>query len=190
MSLKERLFLRRLRERDEKAFRELVSRHQDMVYNLMFRMTGSSAESEELAQEVFVTVFKRVDQFRGDSKLSTWIYRMAVNHCKNRMKYLARRRYKQTGPIDAEATADSRASSRPDRQAEGVERERMVQDAIALLDEDHRILIVLRDIEELSYDEIIEITGLAPGTVKSRLHRARLALRGHLTGYIQETDDD
>src|SRR5262249_1213577 len=91
VSLRELLLLRRLRERDERAFKEMVEAYQDRIFNLLFRMIGKREEAEDLAQEVFVTVFKSIDQFRGDSKLSTWLYRVAVNHCKNRIKYLARR---------------------------------------------------------------------------------------------------
>ena len=91
MSLRERMLIRRLRDRDERAFRELVQEHRDRVYGLTYRMLGNRAEAEDVAQEVFIAVFKTVDQFREESKLSTWIYRVTVNHCKNRIKYLARR---------------------------------------------------------------------------------------------------
>src|SRR5689334_11877090 len=91
MSLRDRAFLSRLRERDEEAFNQVVSDYQNKVFGLIYRMMGNREEAEDLAQEVFVTVFKSIDQFRGDSKLSTWIYRIAANHCKNRIKYLSRR---------------------------------------------------------------------------------------------------
>ena len=81
----------RLRRRDEAAFNELVRLYQGRVYRVVLRMLGDEAEAEDLAQEVFVTVFKAIDQFRGDSKLSTWIYRVAINHAKNRLKYMKRR---------------------------------------------------------------------------------------------------
>jgi len=194
VTLRERLLLRRLRERDERAFREMVEAYQDRVFNLLFRMIGGREEAEDLAQEVFVTVFKSIDQFRGDSKLSTWLYRVAANHCKNRIKYLARRHDRSTGELDeaAERTAAAQGGvpvgaghiEAPDRALEGAEMERIVQQAIAELDEDHRLVVVLRDIEELSYEEICEITGLPEGTVKSRLHRARLALKEKLVKHV------
>src|SRR5215813_8498203 len=131
VTLRERLLLRRLRERDERAFREMVETYQDRVYNLLFRMIGRREEAEDLAQEVFVTVFKSIDQFRGESKLSTWLYRVAVNHCKNRVKYLSRRYDKATGALDenAEHAAAAQGGSpvgvgqieRPDRALEGAE---------------------------------------------------------------------
>jgi RNA polymerase sigma-70 factor (ECF subfamily) len=194
VSLRERLLLRRLRDRDERAFREMVETYQDRVFNLLFRMIGGREEAEDLAQEVFVTVFKSIDQFRGESKLSTWLYRVAANHCKNRIKYLARRHDRTTGVLDEAAEREAAAQGgapvaagrieAPDRAVEGAEMERIVQRAIAELDEDHRLVVVLRDIEELAYEEICVITGLPEGTVKSRLHRARLALKEKLEKHM------
>lgn len=184
MSLRERRLIRRLRDRDERAFRELVETYGDRVFNLTYRMLGNREEAEDLAQEVFITVFKSIDSFRGDAKLSTWLYRIAANHCKNRIKYLARRHDRSQAEFDERIAQDGAAGAavpvaapRPDRQLEGVELEALVQKAIAELDEEHRILVVLRDVEDLSYEEIAAIAEVPEGTVKSRLHRARLALR-------------
>lgn len=185
MSRRERVLVRKLRERDEKAFREMVEQYGDRVYNLTYRMLGNREEAEDLSQEVFITVFKSIDSFRGDAKLSTWLYRIAANHCKNRIKYLSRRHDRDQSEYDEELMRDEAAgaatapnpSPRPDMQLEGVELEQIMQRCIASLDEEHRLLIVLRDVEELSYEEICVITGLPTGTVKSRLHRARMALR-------------
>jgi RNA polymerase sigma-70 factor, ECF subfamily len=190
MSLRERMLLRRLRERDERAFRELVGEHQDRVFNLCARLLGNRAEAEDVAQEVFIAVFKTVDQFREEAKLSTWIYRVTVNHCKNRIKYLARRHQRDQTELDdshepgAVATSAPATPRRPDRQVEGAQLDRLMQEAIAALDEDHRALVVLRDLEDLSIDEICQITGLPDGTVKSRLHRARLALRKKIQKHL------
>lgn len=176
--------VRLLKRRDEAAFRRMVGLYQHKVYNLCFRMLGNAQEAEDLAQDVFVTVFRSIDSFRGDSQFSTWLYRIATNHAKNRILYLARRKSRQRQPLDevdeaalGEPIGGGERVSRPDRQAMGHELERLLQHAIAQLDEEHRTLIVLREIENLSYQEIGEITGLAAGTVKSRLHRARLQLK-------------
>jgi RNA polymerase sigma-70 factor, ECF subfamily len=185
MSLRERLLVRRLRDRDEKAFREITEQYGSRVFNLTYRMLGNREEAEDVAQEVFITVFKSIDSFRGDSKFSTWLYRITANHCKNRIKYLSRRHDRQQSEFEegvlrhnpeSQLTAPA-PSPRPDKQLEGMELEQLVQEALATLDEEQRILIVLRDIEELSYKEICDVTSLPEGTVKSRLHRARLALR-------------
>ena len=192
MSTGDRQLVRRLRDRDEQAFRELMVEHRDKVYNLTLRMLGNRAEAEDVAQEVFIQVFKTIDTFREESKLSTWLYRVAVNLCKNRIKYLARRQDRNKDQLDEanEAAASSAAAApggpprRPDRAVEGAQIEKVLQEAIATLDEDHRVLVVLRDIEDLSIEEICAITGLPDGTVKSRLHRARLALRKKVTRHL------
>lgn len=191
MSLRERMLLRRLRERDEQAFRELVAEHRDRVFSLTYRMLGNRAEAEDVAQEVFIAVFKTVDQFREEAKLSTWIYRVAVNHCKNRIKYLARRHQRDQTEIDdtndpghGSALSGPTGPRGPDRQVEGAQIDQLMQDAIASLDEEQRTVVVLRDLEDLSIEEICEITGLPDGTVKSRLHRARLALRKKIQKHL------
>ena len=188
MSLGERLFLARLRARDERAFQELVTESGDRVFNLVLRMVGDRAEAEDIAQEVYVTVWKSIDTYRGEAKLSTWLLRIAANHAKNRIKYLARRATDKGGLDEApeaamadlgKAPAQAHVSS-PEAALEAAERGTALEQAIASLDEDHRLVLVLRDIEELAYEEICEITGLPEGTVKSRIHRARLALKERL----------
>jgi RNA polymerase sigma-70 factor (ECF subfamily) len=185
MTLTERRLIRRLRERDEKAFQEMVEQYRNQVFNLTFRMLGSREEAEDVSQEVFITIFKYIDSFRGDSKFSTWLYRITVNHCKNRIKYLSRRHDRRQSEYDDQLTrqgadaglAAPNAMPRPDSYVESVELGSLMQACLATLDEEHRTLIVLRDVEELSYEEICRITNLPEGTVKSRLHRARMALR-------------
>ena len=179
-------FVARLVARDESAFNELVVTYQRRVFALVFRMLGRREEAEDLAQEVFVQVFKAIDQFRGDSKLSTWIYRIAVNLCKNRAKYLSRRHANDQDDVDAMAdrlpfSAAKGVSvggiSRPDELVEGMQLEVVVKRAIAQIEPDFREVLILRDVEDMSYEEIAEVTGLADGTVKSRIHRARAQLR-------------
>jgi RNA polymerase sigma-70 factor (ECF subfamily) len=195
MMLESRL-VSRLKQRDEAAFREMVRTYQQRVFNLVFRMLGNKDEAEELAQEVFFTVFKSIDSFRGESKLSTWIYRIAVNHCKNRHKYLARRMYHASQPLD-EVSERSTAGrdggptmslqaqiSEPDKVLMGLQLEEAIQREIAALDEEQRLLVVLRDVQGLSYQEIATITSLAEGTVKSRLHRARMTLKDRLQKFM------
>ena len=194
MSLRERLLIRRLKERDEKAFREIVRRYSDQVYNMTYRMLGNREEAEDVAQEVFIIVFKSIDSFRGESKFSTWLYRITANTCKNRIKYLARRYDRSKSEYDESIDSNQAAGAltapsaprRPDAALQGLELEQKLQTAIDSLDQDHRLLVVLRDIQELSYDEICEITGVPEGTVKSRLHRARAALRKKMQTYNKE----
>jgi RNA polymerase sigma-70 factor (ECF subfamily) len=186
MSVAERLLIGRLKERDEQAFNEIVRLYGDKVFSLVYRMIGSRSEAEDIAQEVFVTVFKTVDSFRGESKFSTWLLRIAANHCKNRIKYLSRR---HTDGVALDENGEAAAGvgsplqahiAAPDLLLEAAELEGLMQVAIGALEEEHRLLVVLRDVEELSYQEIGEITGLAEGTIKSRLHRARMAIKEFL----------
>lgn len=180
----ERALVERLRRRDEAAFNLFVRAYQQKVFTVVSRMLGNRADAEDLAQEVFITVFRSIESFRGDAKLNTWLYRVAINHCKNRIKYLDRRARKGSRELEETpelAIADGGGVmtpiARPDERAQGTELERVVQEALGRIDPDHREVIVLRELEGLSYEEIMAITGLAEGTVKSRLHRARVALK-------------
>lgn len=176
----------RLVARDERAFNELVQAYGRRVSALVLRMLGNRAEAEDLTQEVFVQVFKAIGTFRGDSKLSTWIYRIAVNLCKNRTKYLKVRHSGEQDELEAVAErvplgqaskANVAQIERPDEAMAGKQVERIVQNAIQQIDPTFRECLILRDVEELSYEEIEQITGLPAGTVKSRIFRARAQLK-------------
>ena len=179
-------FIERLIGRDERAFNQLVEVYEQRVFRLVHRMLGRRDEAEDMAQEVFVQVFKAIGQFRGDSKLSTWIYRIAVNLCKNRIKYLSRRHdgaqdeletVAERAPLSEAKGLTSGAIARPDQVLEGYQAEQIVQRCMAEIEAEFREVLVLRDVEDLSYEEIADITGLADGTVKSRIHRARNLLK-------------
>lgn len=163
------------------------------MFSVVYRMLGDREEARDVAQEVFVTVFRRIDSFRGEAGLSTWLYRVAVNHCKNRIRFLRRRGRGRTRPVDELTDADWAAAtaaaggpaatgiSSPDRPDDLLVARRLamrLQTRLDALDPGLRALVVLRDIEGLSYAEIADVTGQPLGTVKSRIHRARRALRG------------
>src|SRR6187455_1409802 len=140
MSDVERALIRRLRDRDERAFRELLGLHRDRVFNIIYRMLGNRSEAEDVAQEVFITVFKTIDSFREESKFSTWLYRVAVNHCKNRIKYLSRRHDRDRDELDETTTTSGTNGTiggplprSPDGAYEGMQMEKLLQDAIAKL---------------------------------------------------------
>jgi RNA polymerase sigma-70 factor (ECF subfamily) len=186
MSVDERRLIDRLIERDEQAFSEIVRLYGDKVFSLIYRMLGSRQEAEDVAQDVFITVFKTIESFRGEAKFSTWLLRIAANHAKNRIKHLARRPTEGVDPDDVSqlrALPDRPAPpvqaqiDAPDKLLEAAETNALVQQAVDELDEDQRLLVVLRDVDQLSYEEIGEITGLPEGTIKSRLHRARMAIK-------------
>ena len=167
----EQKLVERLIARDERAFNELVRTYERRVFALVFRMLGNRAEAEDLAQEVFIQVFKAIGTFRGESKLSTWIYRIAINLCKNRAKYLRVRHtdaqdeleeVAERVPLGEARRANVGQVERPDEMVSGKQVEVIVQRAIAQVEESFRECLVLRDVEELSYEEIGEITGLPP----------------------------
>lgn len=184
----------RLVAHDERAFYSLVRAYERRVFALVLRMVGNRAEAEDLAQEVFVQVFRSVALFRGDSKLSTWIFRIAVNLCKNRNKYLRIRRADAQQPLDGDegsALVQNGASTtgqfaRPDEMMAGRQVEQIVQRAILELEPSFRECLLLRDVEDMSYEEIASVTGLPEGTVKSRIHRARAQLREIVEGALGE----
>lgn len=182
----EQKLIEKLAARDERAFNVLVRTYERRVFALVVRMIGNRAEAEELSQEVFYQVFKAIGSFRGESKLSTWIYRIAVNLCKNRAKYLKVRKQDAQVEFDEHAErsplADARGSNvgqiaRPDEMMEGKQLEQIVRASILEIEPAFRECLVLRDVEDLSYEEIGEITNLPAGTVKSRIFRARAQLK-------------
>lgn len=191
-------FLERLRAREERAFDALVRGYERRVYALVVRMLGNPAEAQDVAQEVFVQVFRAIEQFRGESRLSTWIFRIAVNLSKNRALYLQRRHAGNSAdtddahelgervPLGAATKGTAAVVAQPDQLVEGMQVERIVQAAIAELDPSFRECLLLREVEDMSYDEIGEITGLPAGTVKSRIHRARAQVRLAVEGKLGE----
>ena len=182
----EHLLIARLRRKEPAAFEALVKTHQDRVYDFCVRMLADREEAFDLTQEIFISVHKHLDKFRADAKLTTWIYRIARNHCLNRLKYLKRRgrgRSDEYGESNELSITESLGGGpqQPDAAVMGKNDRALVHRAIQELDEDQRSLVVLRDVEGLSYEEIMDITELPEGTVKSRLHRAREKLAGILT---------
>jgi RNA polymerase sigma-70 factor (ECF subfamily) len=193
---RDRRLVRRLKQGDERAFQELVQTYQDRIFGLVFRMIGNRQEAEDIAQEVFISVHRGIANYRGEGRFYTWLYRIASNTCKNRIKYLKGRNFHRASDIDETPAAHTRgedggpivalqsAVPGPEATITANRLERAIQAEIAQLEPEHRLLIVLRDIQGLSYAEILTITGLQEGTLKSRLHRARLALKVRLQPYL------
>lgn len=175
-------FLARLRAGDPQAFEDMVKIHQHRIYGVALRMMGSRAEAEEVAQETFLRAHGALGEFRGDARLSTWLYAIASRLCLNRLASgehrMARRR------ADALEAVPGRLEDQPGGDLERSEREAALHRAIAELPEDRRVVVVLRDLEGLAYDEIAAALGLELGTVRSRLHRARLELKDKLERYL------
>jgi RNA polymerase sigma-70 factor, ECF subfamily len=193
---RDRRLVRRLKQGDERAFEELVRLYQNRIFGLMLRMIGNRQEAEDLAQEVFITVHRAIASYRGDGRFHTWLYRIATNTCKNRIKYLKGRNFHRSVPVEDTPEAQSPTDdgpvvplqaqiAGPEAMTEGTRLETAVQRELGALDPEHRLLIVLRDIEGMSYQDMLRVTGLQEGTLKSRLHRARIALKDRLKPYLR-----
>jgi len=168
---------------DPEAFARLVAMHEGMVFNLAARLLGDGEEARDAAQEVFLKVYRTLPGFEGRSSLKTWIYRIVVNQCHNRRRFWHRRRR------DREEALDDRVEARvagPFEETLRHERARRVQTALLDLRFEQRTVLVLREVEGLSCEEIATSLGVPEGTVKSRLSRAREALRRRLQGLIEE----
>lgn len=173
---------------DTEAFDILVERHQKKMLNIAYRMTGNYDEACDVTQEAFVAAYKSIRKFKAGSKFSTWLYRIVINYSKNRLKQLRGRARRESFSLDdstqikgAAISGQSSANeSDPGARMERQEREAQVQQCINTLDEEYRDVLVLRDIQGFSYEEIKAILNLPDGTVKSRLSRARNALKNCL----------
>lgn len=182
----EKELIRRCKKGELRAFDELIRLHQDRVYNLALRLLGNNEDALDLAQEVFLTCFRKIRSFRGDAALSTWLYRVTVNRARNFWKRSRRRGDQQKISIDEPLTfqdhdqvpfqlADSNPG--PRKLAEGKERLYILQQKMDLLSFEQRQVLILRFSQHLSYEEIARILNCSLGTVKSRLNRARAELR-------------
>jgi RNA polymerase sigma-70 factor (ECF subfamily) len=173
-------------------FEALVKKHEKPVFNFLFRFLGDYHDAEEVAQEVFLAAYRSISQFRGESRFSTWLYRIAINQARNRKKKLNLflRRNISMDPVE-DGSADSpivqlkNPGPDPENEYNQKEIQRIVQKEIHLLKPDEAAVILLNDLEERSYQEISEILDIPVGTVKSRLHRARIALKDRLAPYFK-----
>jgi len=180
----------RLKEGDERAFVEAYHLYKDFVYTLAFKLLNDKAEAMDITQEVFVTLFRKVGAFRGDSQLKTWLYRVAINQAANRNRWWKRRFRHRTVSLDlaSRATMAIRPVFHSDCRSPAVEcysRElrEALQKSIQELPFDQRVAVILRDVDGFTYEEISELTGANIGTVKSRISRAREKLRTLLHPY-------
>lgn len=177
---------------DAKAFSELVERHQKKMLNIAYRMLGDYDDACDVTQEAFIAAYKSIKKFKGDAKFSTWLYRIVINYSKNRLQQIKRiekregvsiddsEKIKEKGVLFSSETIDAN----PGTQMEKREREEHVKKCISTLDEEFKEVLVLRDIQGFSYEEICAILKIPKGTVKSRLSRARNALKACLEKVI------
>ena len=178
--LDERLLVESLRRGEPEAFERLVLAYQHRVFSIALRMLADRGEAEEVAQEVFLRVHQSVRDFRGEARLSTWLYAITSRLCLNRLKSPSRAR--RVGEAALMRMAD--AHPNPGATLEALEVEAALHRAIGELDDEQRIVVVLRDLHGLAYEEIAAALDLPLGTVRSRLHRARMELKARLEPFL------
>jgi RNA polymerase sigma-70 factor (ECF subfamily) len=194
-SLPDEMLMEHVVRGSEAAFATLVERYRGRVINLVCRFINDRDRAQEIAQEVFLRVFVHRERYRPSGKFSTWLYTIAVNLAKNEI----RRRVRSRGIVSLdnllEQTGDSSRfladhGPRPDRKLRQREIQEWVEKAIADLPEKYREVIILRDVQQLSYEEIEEVLGIPGGTVRSRINRARASLQESLAGLVEGGIDE
>ncbi len=188
--------VRRCLDGDAEAFGVLVERYQDRIFNACVRIVGDRETAGEMAQEAFLRGFERLRTFREGSRFSTWLFAIAINQCRSELRRRKTKKHRPPLSLDA-ARADREGTGYepPSREpAPGVaierrEMRRRLERELAALPENYRVPVVLRDVEEMSYEEIAEVIEAPVGTVRSRIHRGRLILRERLTDLIRERRD-
>lgn len=180
VDIQEQEFIKELKAGSEKAFSRLISENQTKVYRIALSIVKNHSDAEDIAQEVFIRIYTSISSFKGNSSLATWIYKITYNRSLDFLKK-NNKKMKTTktldDPEDAELLTLAGERFIPEKDFEDKQMKEDIHDALKKLPEDQRQLIELKDIHGFSYEEIMEITGLKDGTMKSRLNRARTSLR-------------
>jgi RNA polymerase sigma-70 factor, ECF subfamily len=188
-----------LKAGSEEAYAWLIGEFQQPVYGLVYRIVNDPADAADTTQDVFLKVFRGMKHFHGGSSLKTWIYRIALHEAANRRRWWFRHKAKETSiePVESEAAGEhpmqTALTDRADSPFDSVahrEVQKRVEEELRKLPEPYRTTLILRDLEEMSYDEIAEVLEISLGTVKSRLTRGRDALRQRLTPYVREVGEE
>ena len=178
----EKIIIKEAKQGNQEAFEKLITAYERIVYNIAYRMFNNEEDAKDMAQEVFIKVYRNLDKFDEEAKFSTWLHRITVNTCIDEIR---KRKGKETSSINELMELDdgevgkqyASDEATPEEKVVSKEKIKDLESAIESLCEKHKTLIILRDIQGLSYEEITRITGSNLGTVKSRISRARLNLR-------------
>ncbi len=182
--LADRELVRRAQEGDAAAFSELVVRHQEKIFNAVYRFCSNWEDACDITQRAFINAYRKLAEFKGDSAFTTWMYRIAFNQSVSHRRESGRHKAISLYNRDEESLREPGYEENPTERMESDDSRRKVQQALAALAEEDRKIIVLKDLQGYSYDEIAAILDIPKGTVRSRLHRARLALRTKLKAFI------
>ncbi len=175
--------VRRLQQGNTEIFATLVERHQKTIFNLLYRMLGDYDDAAEVSQEAFLSAYRSIKSFRGDASFSTWLYRIAVNHANTRRKSATLWQQRMAWMESMEPAGDGGPD--PADALEQKEMRERVQAALNSLESDDATIILLRDLQDVPYEVVADMLKIPIGTVKSRLHRARRALKARLTPYFK-----
>jgi len=180
----EKDLVRRSKEGNEEAFGVLVRKYKTKVYHLAYSLTHDAQAADDLAQEVFIKAYFALDKFREKSEFGTWIYRIAVNHCRDFLRKRNRLIQIPFENIIGKISAQGDETLPEEKEQEEAQRRKVVHTAIQTLPDKYKVILSLRDIQDFSYNEIAKILDISPGTVDSRLHRARKMLRKKLEPFF------
>ncbi len=182
----EKDLVRRSKEGDEEAFGVLVNKYKTKVYHLAYSLSHDAQAADDLAQEVFIKAYYALDKFREKAEFGTWIYRITVNHCRDFLRKRNRMTQISLENIIGKISAHVDETLPEEKEQEEAQRRNVVHTAIQTLPDKYKVILSLRDIQDFSYSEIAKILDLSPGTVDSRLHRARKRLRKKLEPFFSK----
>ncbi|MBP1659465.1 MAG: polymerase, sigma-24 subunit, subfamily [Candidatus Aminicenantes bacterium] len=182
--MEEKQLVRLAQEGSPAAFEELVAKFQPKVFSMALSFTRNREAADDLAQEIFLKAYLALPRFHGKSEFGTWLYRISVNHIKDFLRKRGRAKEVSLEDVPEISFSDREQAEKAEQEREAESRRTLVQTHVRSLPEKYRIILTLRDIQGLSYEEITRILKLSPGTVDSRLHRARRMLRTKLAPYL------
>lgn len=173
--------LERAKQGDERAFEDLLAAYDKRIYNIAYRMMGNPNDAQDMAQEAIIKAYRNLGSFKGSCMFSSWIYRITVNTCLDELRRRKKRNVVYLDAVENEGAAYPDRAPLPDQVAESNEKYKVILSAIRDLTEDYKTVIVLRDMQGFSYQEISQIIDCNIGTVKSRINRARNILKSVLS---------
>jgi RNA polymerase sigma-70 factor (ECF subfamily) len=182
--MEEKQLVRLAQEGSPAAFEELVAKYQPKVFSMALSFTRNREAADDLAQEVFLKAYLALPRFHGKSEFGTWLYRISINHVRDFLRKKGRAKEVSLDDVPEVSVSDREQAEKAERERETEARRTLVQTFVQALPEKYRVILTLRDIQGLAYEEISRILKLSPGTVDSRLHRARRMLRLKLAPYL------
>jgi RNA polymerase sigma-70 factor (ECF subfamily) len=182
--MEERQLVRLAQEGSPAAFEELVTKYQSKVFSMALSFTRNREAADDLAQEVFLKTYLALPRFHGKSEFGTWLYRISINHIKDYLRKKGRAKEVSLEDVGEVSFSDKEQTEKAEQEQESENRRHLVREFVRGLPEKYRVILTLRDIQGLAYEQISEVLHLSPGTVDSRLHRARRMLRKKLAPHL------